>query len=69
MNKNNADIKPSLIDLEDDNTSTGGKFKSTDFKQPERLSEKDNMYVVYWIRTSKHKDIFNEGYVGITSNF
>lgn len=69
MKKNNADIKLSLIDLETDNTVTGGKYKLTSLLQPERLSEKDNMYIVYWIYSKKHKDIFTEGYVGITLNY
>ncbi len=69
MKKDNADVKLPLIDLESDNTETGGKQESTDSGQPERLSKEDNMYIVYWIRTSNHKDIFTEGYVGITLNF
>ncbi len=64
----NADLKPSLIDLEAGNTATGGKQDSTESGQPERLSERDN-YCVYWIHTDSHKDPFCEGYVGITRNF
>lgn len=48
MNKNNADVKLSLIDLEASNIVTGGKQFNNNV-QPERLSEKDNMYSVYWI--------------------
>jgi len=51
--------------LEAGNTATGGKQGSEDSVQPERLSEKGD-YSVYWIHTNKHKDIYCEGYVGIT---
>jgi hypothetical protein len=69
VNKNNADIKPSLIDLEADNTATGRKDISTDIYQRERLSEKDNVYILYWIRRKEHTDMFKEGYIGITCDF
>lgn len=69
MNKNNthADLKLPLIDLEADNTATGGKQDNS--VQPERLSEEDSMYCVYWIKSREHSNIKNEGYVGITRNF
>lgn len=38
MNTNNADLKLPLIDLEADNTATGGKQELCS-RQPERLSE------------------------------
>lgn len=63
-----ADLKLPLIDLEADNTATGGKQDNTSV-QPERLSEEDNMYCVYWIHLPKQNDIYKEGYVGITSGF
>lgn len=69
MNKNNADIKPSLIDLEADNTATGRKNTSTDVLQRERLSEKGNVYILYWIHRKEHNDMFKEGYIGITCDF
>ena len=69
MKTHNADLKPSLIDLEADNTATGGKQELTNSVQPERLSERDDIYCVYWIHTSYHKDILTEGYIGITCNF
>ena len=37
--------------------------------QRERLSERDVMYCVYWIRRKDHSDISLEGYVGISKNF
>lgn len=63
-----ADLKPSLIDLEVDNNTTGGKQDNNLSVQPERLSEKDNMYCVYWIHLKNEIDL-NKGYIGITSNF
>lgn len=68
MNKNNADVKLSLIDLEASNIVTGGKQFNNNV-QPERLSEKDNMYSVYWIHLPEQNDIYTQGYVGITSNY
>lgn len=68
MKTHNADLKLPLIDLEADNTATGGKQEQSSV-QPERLSEGDNIYCVYWIHTSNHKDILSEGYIGITCNF
>lgn len=65
---NNVDLKPSLIDLEVGDTTTGGKQDNISV-QPERLSGKDQIYTVYWIRLENHKDIYSEGYVGITINF
>lgn len=67
MNKNNADIKSPLIDLEVDNTTTGGKQDILSV-QPERLSEENN-YCVYWIHTKNHSDKLSQGYIGITCNF
>lgn len=67
MNKNNADIKSPLIDLEVDNTTTGGKQDYMSV-QPERLSEENN-YCVYWIHTKNHSDKLSQGYIGITCNF
>lgn len=64
---NNEDLKPLLIDLEADNTATGGKQE--DSVQPERLSGEDNIYVVYWIHLKDQNDILKEGYVGITLDF
>jgi len=61
-----ADLKPSLIDLEASNMATGGK-QSKDV-QPERLSGKDD-YCVYWIHTMVQYDFLKEGYIGITYNF
>lgn len=66
MNNKNADLKSSLIDLEADNTATGGKQQKC--VQPERLSERTN-YCVYWIRLPEHNDVYTEGYIGITNNF
>jgi predicted GIY-YIG superfamily endonuclease len=68
MNTNNADLKLPLIDLEADNTATGGKQEEYSV-QPERLSEGDDKYCVYWIHTSNHTDKLSQGYVGITCNF
>lgn len=62
-----ADLKPLLIDLEVDNNTTGGK-QDIQSVQPERLSEGDNMYCVYWLHLPEHKS-YNEGYIGITKNF
>ena len=62
-----ADLKPSLIDLEAGDTATGRKL--TLIKQRERLSERDTMYCVYWIRKETHTDVFSEGYVGISKAF
>ena len=59
-----ADLKPSLIDLEADNTATGGKQVRT--VQPERLNKTDNMYFVYWISLKESDNLFKEGYIGIT---
>lgn len=67
MKTHNADLKPHLIDLEADNTATGGKQEIISV-QPERLSDGDN-YCVYWIHTTNHNDKLTEGYIGITSNF
>jgi len=60
-----ADLKPSLIDLEASSIATGGKQAKA--VQPERLSGKGN-YSVYWIRLSFHDDMFINGYIGITKN-
>jgi len=68
-NKPHADLKPSLIDLEADNTATGGKQELFSSVQPERLSEKDDMYVLYWIRKKEHTNLLKQGYIGITINF
>jgi predicted GIY-YIG superfamily endonuclease len=65
----NADLKPSLIDLEADNTATGSKQESTDSVQLERLSERDSVYILYWIRLDNHTDPYTEGYIGITKDF
>lgn len=62
----NADLKSSLIDLEADNTATGGKQQKCG--QSERLSERTN-YCVYWIKLPEHNNVYVEGYVGITNNF
>lgn len=64
MKTHNADLKPPLIDLEAGSTATGGK----PIRQPERLSEEGYTYTVYWIRLENHKNIFTEGYVGITKD-
>lgn len=37
--------------------------------QRERLSERDYMYCLYWIRLEEHTDIYSQGYVGITHNY
>ena len=63
MSKNNADVKLSLIDLEASNIVTGGKQFNNNV-QPERLSEKDNMYSVYWIHLPEQNDIYTQGYAG-----
>jgi predicted GIY-YIG superfamily endonuclease len=68
MKTHNADVKLPLIDLEADNTATGGKQEQCSV-QPERLSEEDNKYCVYWIHTSNHSDKLSQGYIGITCNF
>jgi predicted GIY-YIG superfamily endonuclease len=68
MNTHNADLKLPLIDLEADNTATGGKQEQCSV-QPERLSEGDDNYCVYWIHTSNHNDKLSQGYIGITCNF
>jgi predicted GIY-YIG superfamily endonuclease len=62
-----GDLKPSLIDLEVSDMTTGRKQVKA--VQRERLSERDYMYCVYWICLPNHLDIYSEGYVGITSNF
>jgi len=67
MYKHNADLKLPLIDLEADNTATGGKQEHSSV-QPERLSEEDNNYCVYWIHLENEKSL-NEGYIGLTTNF
>lgn len=67
MKTHNADLKLPLIDLEADNTATGGKQELSSV-QPERLSEGDDNYCVYWIHTSDHNSR-NQGYIGITCNF
>lgn len=67
MKKNNADVKSPLIDLEVDNTTTGGKQDKLSV-QPERLSEESN-YCVYWIHTKNHSDNLSQGYIGISCNF
>lgn len=65
----NADLKPPLIDLEVSDITTGGKQDIKNiFGQPERLSEGDYNYSLYWIRLRDHSDIMSEGYVGITLN-
>ena len=66
--KHYADLKLPLIDLESGHTETGGKQEFSSV-QPERLSEGDNMYCIYWIHLPIHNDIYSQGYVGITSNF
>lgn len=66
-NYKDADLKLLLIDLEADNTATGGKQEKS--VQPERLSEGDNIYCVYWIHKQEHTNFYNEGYIGITCNF
>lgn len=67
--KHYADLKLPLIDLESGNTETGGKQELFSSVQPERLSEGDNMYCIYWIHLPEHDDIHFQGYVGITSDF
>ena len=42
---------------------------SKEIVQRERLSERDYMYCLYWIRLEDHTDIYTQGYVGITLNF
>jgi predicted GIY-YIG superfamily endonuclease len=69
MNAHNADLKLPLIDLEADNTATGGKQELINSGQPERLSEGGDSYCVYWIHTSNHSDALSQGYIGITCNF
>jgi predicted GIY-YIG superfamily endonuclease len=73
MNTHNADLKLPLIDLEADNTATGGKQELINSVQPERLSEGDNMYCIYWIHLPEYTfdkgDELNFGYIGLTSNF
>ena len=64
----NADLKPLLIDLEVCNNTTGGKQEQCSV-QPERLSEGDNMYCVYYIHLPEKDDMMTQGYVGITSDF
>lgn len=51
----NADLKPLLIDLEVCNNTTGGKQEQCSV-QPERLSEGDNMYCVYYIHLPEKDD-------------
>jgi hypothetical protein len=68
MKAHNADLKLPLIDLEADNTATGGKQELCSV-QPERLSEGGDNYCVYWIHTSNHSDRLTQGYIGITLNF
>ena len=68
MKSHHADLKPPLIDLEVSNITTGGKQENISV-QPERLSEEDNMYCIYWIHLPEQNDILKEGYVGYTSNF
>lgn len=66
-NNTNADVKSPLIDLEVGNTTTGGKqLKNV---QPERLSEENDKYSLYWIHLKDQNDYLNEGYIGITKNF
>lgn len=48
-----ADLKLSLIDLEADNNATGRKQDKT--VQRERLSERDNMYCLYWTHLKLEK--------------
>ena len=68
MKTHNADLKLPLIDLEADNTATGGKQELSSV-QPERLSEGDNMYCIYWIHLPEHIDELTQVYIGLTSNF
>lgn len=72
MKAHNADLKLPLIDLEADNTATGGKQELSSV-QPERLSEGDNMYCIYWIHLPEYtfdkNDELTQGYIGLTSNF
>lgn len=65
-NHQHADLKPSLIDLEADNNATGRKQANA--VQRERLSERDNMYCLYWIHLKEHISI-DKGYIGITLDF
>jgi len=69
MQNSSADLKPSLIDLEASNMATGGKQEHNSSMQPERLSERDNVYCIYWIHLTEHNNKYTEGYIGITSNF
>lgn len=68
METHNADLKLPLIDLEADNTATGGK-QEINSVQPERLSEEGNVYCIYWIHLQEHLDITKDGYIGITCNY
>lgn len=63
----NADLKSPLIDLEAEKSVTGGKQERGSV-QPERPSEENNMYSLYWIRLQAHTNVFHEGYIGITCN-
>ncbi len=65
--RQSGDLKPPLIDLEVSGITTGRKQEKS--VQRERLSEADYMYCVYWIRLEDHTNIYEQGYVGITSNF
>ena len=67
MKTHNADLKLPLIDLEAGNTATGGKQEYYSV-QPERLSEGDDIYCVYWIHTKGCINL-DKGYIGITCNF
>lgn len=67
MYKHNADLKLPLIDLEADNTATGGKQEHSSV-QPERLSEGDNKYCIYWIHLKNEKSL-NKGYIGLSIDF
>ncbi|HEX8586138.1 MAG TPA: hypothetical protein VF680_17230 [Allosphingosinicella sp.] len=79
MKTHNADLKLPLIDLEADNTATGGKqeitliIKEVFSVQPERLSEGDDVYCIYWIHLLEHTiqkgDEISQGYIGLTSNY
>lgn len=72
MKTHNADLKLPLIDLEADNTATGGKQEQCSV-QPERLSEGDNMYCIYWIHLPEYTfdkgDELTHGYIGLTCNY
>lgn len=65
--RQSGDLKPPLIDLEVSGITTGRKQGKP--VQRERLSEAGYMYCVYWIRLEDHTNIYEQGYVGITSNF